>query len=50
MTNSTNTTSSTMTTTSIPPSPIPGFPTESILVGLAGGLIALTIIRRRRRL
>jgi len=49
-TNSTNTTSSTMTTTSIPPSPIPGFPTESILVGLAGGLIALTIIRRRRRL
>jgi len=50
MTNSTNTTSSTTTTTSIPPSPIPGFPTESILVGLAGGLIALTVIRRRRKL
>ena len=47
-TNSTATTSTT-TTTSIPPSPIPGFPTESILLGLAGGLIALTIIRRRRR-
>ena len=48
-TNSSATTSTT-TTTSIPPSPIPGFPTESILVGLAGGLIALTVIRRRRRL
>ena len=48
-TNSSATTSTT-TTTSIPPSPIPGFPTESILMGLAGGLIALTIIRRRRRL
>jgi hypothetical protein len=47
-TNSTSTTSS--TTTSIPPGPIPGFPTESILMGLAGGLIALTIIRRRRKL
>ena len=47
-TNSTNTTST--TTTSMPPSPIPGFPTESILAGLAGGLIALTIIRRRRKL
>ena len=50
-TNSTSTTSSTTsTTTSIPPSPIPGFPAESILVGLVGGLIALTVIRRRRKL
>jgi len=51
-TSSTNSssTNSTTTTTSIPPSPIPGFPTESILMGLAGGLIALTIIRRRRKL
>ena len=47
-TNSSSTTSTT-TTVSIPPSPVPGFPIESILVGLAGGLIALTIIRRRRR-
>jgi hypothetical protein len=49
-TSTSTTTSSTSTTTSIPPNPIPGFPTESILVGLAGGLIALTILRRRRRL
>jgi photosystem II stability/assembly factor-like uncharacterized protein len=49
-TNSTSTTSSTTTTTSIPPSPVPGFPIESIIVGLAGGLIALTVIRHRRRL
>ena len=49
-TNSTSTTSSTTsTTTSIPPSPIPGFPTESILMGLVGGMIALTILRRRRK-
>ena len=43
-------TTSTGTTTSIPPSPIPGFPIESILAGLLGSLIALTVIRRRRRL
>jgi len=43
-------TTSTGTTTWIPPSPVPGFPIESILAGLLGGLIALTIIRRRRRL
>jgi len=43
-------TNSTSTTTSIPPSPVPGFPIESILAGLLGGLIALTVIRRRRRL
>jgi hypothetical protein len=28
---------------------VPGFPIESILAGLLGGLIALTVIRRRRR-
>jgi hypothetical protein len=49
-TTNSSTTTSTTTTTSIPPSPIPGFPTESILAGLFAGLIALTIIRRRRRL
>jgi hypothetical protein len=27
---------------------IPGFPVEAILVGLAGGLVALTLIRRRK--
>lgn len=48
-TSSSSTTSSITTTTSIPPSPIPGFPTESILMGLAGGIIALTILRRRRK-
>jgi LytS/YehU family sensor histidine kinase len=36
--------------TSPPPGPVPGFPIESILAGLLGGLIALTIIRRRRKL
>lgn len=29
--------------------PIPGFPVESMLIGLVGGLVALTLIRRRRR-
>jgi len=43
------------TTTSTTTSPlgqwgIPGFPIESILAGLLGGLIALTVIRRKRRL
>jgi hypothetical protein len=47
---SSSATNSTATTTSIPPSPVTGFPIESILAGLAGGLIALTILRRRRRL
>ena len=42
-------TTSTTTTTSITPSPVPGFPIESILAGLLGGLIALTVIRRRRK-
>ncbi len=37
-------------TTSTGPGAIPGFPVESILAGLLGGLIALTVIRRRRRL
>jgi len=50
---STSTTSTTSTSTSVtspPPGPVPGFPIESILAGLLGGLIALTIIRRRRKL
>jgi outer membrane protein assembly factor BamB len=32
-----------------PPGPVPGFPIESILVGLVGGLVALTLLGRRRR-
>jgi len=48
---SSSATTSTATTTSMPPTwGVPGFPIESILAGLLGGLIALTIIRRRRRL
>jgi hypothetical protein len=43
-------TTSTATTISIPPNPIPGFPIESVLAGVLAGLIALTILRRRRRL
>jgi len=47
---SSSATTSTATTTSMPPTwGVPGFPIESILAGLLGGLIALTIIRRRRR-
>lgn len=48
---STVTSSTTTSTTTPPPGEwgIPGFPIESILTGLLGGLIALTIIRRRRR-
>jgi hypothetical protein len=42
---STSTTSSTAASTW----GVPGFPVESILMGLLGGLIALTIIRRQRR-
>lgn len=33
--------------TSAPPS-VPGFPIESVLVGILGGLLALSLIRRRR--
>jgi len=51
---STTTTSTSGTTTSsttaMGPSTVPGFPVESILAGLLGGLIAVTVIRRRRRL
>ena len=32
-----------------PPSPIPGFPMESILAGLVAGAAALLVLRRRRR-
>ena len=32
-----------------PPSAIPGFPVEGILLGLVGGLVALTLLGRRRR-
>jgi hypothetical protein len=50
----TTTTSSTFTTPSSTTAPstwgVPGYPIESILAGLIGGLIALTVIRRRRRL
>jgi len=47
---STTSNSTTSTSTYVPPAPVPGFPIESILAGLLGGLIALTMIRRRRRL
>jgi len=51
------TTTQTLTSTVIastvsvaPPGPgIPGFPIESILMGLVGGLVALTLLERRRR-
>jgi outer membrane protein assembly factor BamB len=42
-------TSSIWTTTVMPPSPVPGFPVESIIVGLIGGLFGLSLLRRRRR-
>lgn len=42
-------TSTTSTTTTVPSQGIPGFPVESILVGLAGGLVVLTLLGRRRR-
>jgi len=32
-----------------PSGPIPGFPAEAIIVGLAAGYLALTLIRRRRK-
>jgi hypothetical protein len=43
--------STSITATTMPPGSwgVPGFPIESILAGLLGGLIALTIVRRRRR-
>jgi hypothetical protein len=40
---------STSPTTSIGPSPIPGFPFESVLAGLIGGLATLSIVRRARK-
>ena len=50
-TSTTSTTSTSATSTTAPSTwGVPGFPIESILAGLLGGLIALTIIRRRRRL
>jgi len=41
-------TNSTSTSTYVPPAPVPGFPIESILAGLVGGVAALVVIRRRR--
>lgn len=41
--------STTSTTTTVPSQGIPGFPVESILVGLAGGLVLVTLLGRRRR-
>jgi outer membrane protein assembly factor BamB len=50
------TTTQTLTSTVIastvsmaPPGPVPGFPIESILVGLLGGLVVLTLLGRRHR-
>jgi outer membrane protein assembly factor BamB len=39
----------TQTVTICPAGPIPGFPVEAIIVGLAGGYLALTLARRRRK-
>ena len=41
--------SSTWVTTVIPPSPVPGFPIESILAGIVAGLAALGFLRQRHR-
>jgi hypothetical protein len=41
-------TSTTLTITPVP-SPIPGFPVESVLAGLVAGAVALSVLRRRRR-
>jgi photosystem II stability/assembly factor-like uncharacterized protein len=51
MTSSSTSTSTTSSSVTTPASTwgVPGFPVESILAGLLGGLIALTIIRRQRR-
>ena len=50
------TTTQTLTSTVIastvsvaPPGPVPGFPIESILMGLVGGIVVLTLFGRRRR-
>jgi outer membrane protein assembly factor BamB len=50
------TTTQTLTSTVIastvsvaPPGPVPGFPIESILMGLVGGIVVLTLLGRRRR-
>jgi hypothetical protein len=32
-----------------PPGPVPGFPIESILMGLVGGIVVLTLLGRKRR-
>jgi hypothetical protein len=40
--------SSTTTPTPIPTPGIPGFPVESIIVGIVGGVFALMLLRRQR--
>jgi hypothetical protein len=45
---STTTMTSTFTSATTPSTSIPGFPVESILVGMVTGLVALMILRRRR--
>ncbi len=42
------TSTSTSVTTTVTPAPIPGFPVESVLAGLLGGVAALAVLRRRR--
>jgi len=45
----TTTSFTTVTGTLTPtPAPIPGFPMESIIIGILGGAVALTLLRRRR--
>jgi len=44
----TSTTTTISTTTTAPGGPVPGFPIESILAGLVGGVAALTVLRHRR--
>ena len=46
---STITMTSAFTSTTTPSTSIPGFPVESIIVGIVTGLVALMILRRRRR-
>jgi hypothetical protein len=45
---STITSTSTFTSSTTPSTSIPGFPVESIIVGIVTGLVALMILRRRR--
>lgn len=45
---STTSTATTTTTTSVSGGGIPGFPVESIIAGIAIGLLTLTVLRRRR--